>query len=58
MKRNDTIYFEKYFINGFEEKREYFFRIGNFNREEIYKLYNSETITKNGNDFYIELIEF
>lgn len=41
-------------VNGWREGRSYFFRLGNFTKEEFAKLENGETITKGGNEFRIE----
>lgn len=44
----------KYFINGWREGKNYFMRSGRFSEEELDKLSNGETITKNGNAYRIE----
>lgn len=43
-----------YFVNGWREGKNYFFRLGRFTEEELERLENGETITKGGNDFRIE----
>lgn len=44
-----------YYINGWEETREYFIRtIGRIDDEQLELLKNGDTITKNDNTFRIE----
>lgn len=47
----------RYYINGWREGRNYFFRIGRFTEEEIERLLNGETVTKGDNEFCIEVEE-
>lgn len=48
----------KYFINYFEENREYFLRVlGAITVEEFNKLKNGEVLEKHGHKFYIENYE-
>ncbi len=48
----------KYFINYFEEKREYFLQVlGTITVEEFNKLKNGEVLEKYGHKFYIENYE-
>ena len=47
----------KFYINGWREGRSYFFSIGQFTEDEIEMLMSGEIVTKNGNEFYIEIIE-
>lgn len=44
----------KYYINGWQEGKNYFYDIGRFTEEEKEKLQNGETIEKDGNTFRIE----
>lgn len=47
---------EKYFINGFEEGKKYFFELvsGNVTKEQKERLLNGEEIEINGNIFQIK----
>mgnify|MGYP006992224256 CR=1 FL=1 len=50
-------YCERYFINGWEEGRSYFFSVGSFTPQEVNKMKRGETVTYNGNEFRIERTE-
>lgn len=45
----------KYFINGWEESRSYFYSIGRFTDLEKEKLKNGDVVEKNENSFHIDL---
>lgn len=49
--------YERYFINGWEEGRGYFFSVGSFTPQEVNKMKRGETVTYNGNEFRIERTE-
>lgn len=44
----------KYYINGWRECKNYFFRLGRFTDEEMARLENGEVVTKGANEFYME----
>lgn len=44
----------KYYINGWREGRNYFFRLGRFTEEEIKRLEDGEIVIKGENEFYME----
>ncbi len=44
----------RYMVNGWSEKETYFLSIGHFTEEEMNALADGETVTKNGNMFYME----
>ena len=43
----------KYFINGWRYGKSYFMSIGRFTEDEMQRLEDGETITKNDNEFWI-----
>lgn len=45
----------RFYINGWREGRNYFFRIGRFTEEEVERLLNGEIVTKGDNEFCIEV---
>lgn len=45
---------KRYYINGFREGKNYFFRLGRFTDEELEKLEAGEIVIKGENEFYIE----
>lgn len=45
----------RYFINGWEETREYFLRVGEFTRAECKKLAEGKIIIKDENTFFVEI---
>ena len=44
----------RYFINGWQESKSYFYDIGRFTEEEKERLESGEVLEKNGNTFHIE----
>ena len=46
-------YCERYFINGWEEGRSYFFSVGSFTEQQVNQMRRGETVTYNGNEFRI-----
>ena len=49
-------YYERYFINGWTYGKHYFFDIGGFTEDQVKRMMDGETISKNGNAFWIERI--
>ena len=43
-----------YYINGWQERKNYFFSIGNFTPDELKMLNNSQSVEKNGNCFWVD----
>lgn len=47
---------KRYFINGWEEGKRYFFSFG-FTMNQIERMENGETIKRDNNEFRIDIIE-
>lgn len=50
-------YHIKYYINGFREGENYFYRLGRFTEEETEMLIKGEIVVKGDNEFYMEIEE-
>lgn len=47
----------RYYVNGWRESKSYFLSLGRFSEEDLSRMENGETITRNGNEFSIEVTE-